>query len=234
MSCVIVGFGVRKLREVDTVRCVVLRATGLKLCQYRAALSPKAHRLSSSLSSVRVVLFAAGGATNTQLTPSTAELCRKQIWLPGSWSCARGRACVLFLFCFFSLSEPSMFWLSVCQNKALSGFTLRVYCERTQSIVRSEPARCRPMCLCWVKKWKLLLRELAAWQARIGREVSDFPPTLSLPLCQGLVDPNLGCGGSLTLHYNSMATLGGSCWGNLNFTHILITLWPIMWFRVVQ
>lgn len=82
-------------------------------------------------------------------------------------------------------SEPSMFWLFVCQNKALSGFTHGVYCECARRIVRSGHARGRPMCLCWVKKWKLPVRELAGWQTRVRREVSDFPLTLSLLLCRG-------------------------------------------------
>lgn len=97
--------------------------------------------------------------TNTQLTTRTVE---QQPWVSGSWAFS-----FFFFFSFFFL--PSMFLLFVCQNKALSGFTHRVYCERTQYIVRSGHARDRPVCLCWVKKWKLLLRVLASWQTRVGR-----------------------------------------------------------------
>lgn len=112
-----------------------------------------------------------------QTHSSVAERSAGQV--SGSWACSVC-ACV----CVFP-SEPSMFWLFVCQNKALSGFTHGVYCECARRIVRSGHARGRPMRLCWVKKWKLPVRELAGWQTRVRREVSDFPLTLSLLLCRG-------------------------------------------------
>lgn len=82
--------------------------------------------------------------TNTQLTAGR--------WTSTESSPGCLEVVPVFLFFSSSSSAPSMFLLFVCQNKALSGFTHRVYCERTQYIVRSGHARVGPICLCWVKK----------------------------------------------------------------------------------
>ena len=151
--------------NVDNVWYKAFDATGLKLCQ--SCLHLHHRHLTPPFPSLLFGLFRLQQGeplpdTNTLLTTRTVE---QQPWVSGSWAFSFFFS--FFFFFFFFL--PSMFLLFVCQNKALSGFTHRVYCERTQYIVRSGHARDRPVCLCWVKKWKLLLRVLASWQTRVGR-----------------------------------------------------------------
>lgn len=156
------------------------------------------HPHSPSFPFVRVVQSAAGGAT----------VWHKHGSLPGQWSAAESYPGDLHIQIksFFSPNKPPMFLLYVCQNKALSGFTHRVYCDRTQYIVRSGHARDWPICLCWVQKWELPLRRAGELTDQ-GRE-SGFGFSLQTVITLLLWTLIWKCGSSLTLYYNSIVIWG--------------------------
>lgn len=97
-----------------------------------------------------------------------------------------------------------MFLLFVCQNKALSGFTHRVYCERMQYIVRSGHAMRQANLLMLGEEMKTPSQG-AGLLTDQGREsgLGFSSKTVITLLLWTLI---WKCGSSLTLYYNSMVT----------------------------
>lgn len=99
-----------------------------------------------------------------------------------------------------------MFLLCVCQNKALSGFTHRVYCECTQYIVRSGHAKRQANLL--------VLGEQTKTASQGAGRLTDQDRESGLGFSSKTVITLLlwtliwKCGSSLTLYYNSMVTWG--------------------------